>query len=224
MESKAMEKISVWGFGWAPQFAQGLIRDLRVRWALEESGRRYETRLIGFDERGSAAYRQRQPFGMVPAFEADGRRLFESGAIVHRIADGSATLMPADSQARAEVLTWMFAALNTVEPPIQNLLEMDLLHGDEAWVPLRRPAVVETVKARLAVLAAQLDGRDYLLGRFTAADVLMATTLRFARHTDLVAQSPVLDTYLKRCEARPAFRKALAAQMAEYAANAPLAA
>src|SRR3546814_12558899 len=97
---------------------------------------------------------------MVPAFEADGQRLFESGAIVHRIAQDSAALMPADAQARAEVLTWMFAALNTVEPPIQNLLELDLLHAGETWVPLRRPAVVDAVKARLAVLTAQLQERS----------------------------------------------------------------
>src|SRR3546814_8168122 len=113
MESEAMEKISVWGFRWAPDFAQGLVRDLRVRWALIEAGRDYEIELIGFEERASGTYRQRQPFGMVPAFEADGQRLFESGAIVHRNAQDSAALMPADAQARAEVLPWMFAALNT---------------------------------------------------------------------------------------------------------------
>src|SRR3546814_14180973 len=106
----------------------------------------------------------------------------------------------------------MFAALNTVEPPIQNLLEMDLLHAGETWVPLRRPAVVDAVKARLAVLTAQLQERQYLLGDFTAADILMTTTLRLARHSDLVAEFPLLDAYLKRCESRPAFGKALAEQ------------
>src|SRR3546814_1379690 len=132
--------------------------------------------------------------------------------------------MPADAQARAEVLTWMFDALNSVEPPIQNLLEMDLLHAGETWVPLRRPAVVDAVKARLAVLTAKLQERQYLLGDFTAADILMTTTLRLARHSDLVAEFPLLDAYLKRCEARPACGKALAEQMAGYARNAPLAA
>jgi len=219
-----MDKIAVWAFRWAPPFAQGLVRDLRVHWALEEAGHPYESRLIDFDERTGAAYRRRQPFGMVPAFEADGGALFESGAIVHRIAAGCAALMPADAQARAEVVTWMFAAVSTVEPPVQNLLEMDLLHAAEPWVALRRPAVVEAVQARLGALSARLDGRDYLLGRFTAADVLMASVLRFLRHTDLVAGFPLVDAYLKRCEARPAFRKALDDQATDYARNAPLAA
>ncbi|NGY06015.1 glutathione S-transferase family protein [Solimonas terrae] len=219
-----MSRISVWGFRWAPDFAQGLVRDLRVRWALIEAGRSYEVQLIGFEERTAAPYRQRQPFGMVPAFEADGLQLFESGAIVHHIASDCAALMPADASARAEVLTWMFAALNTVEPPIQNLLETDLLYGNEPWAAMRRPVVVDAVKARLGVLAGHLQGRDHLLGSFTAADILMTTTLRLARHAELVAGFPVLDAYVKRCEARPAFRAALAEQMADYARNTPIAA
>lgn len=219
-----MNKIVVWGFRWAPPFAQGLVRDLRVRWALEEAGLAYDVQLIDFDERHAGAYRQRQPFGMVPAFEADGRGLFESGAVVHRIASESPLLMPVDEPARAEVVSWIFAALNTVEPPIQNLLEMDLLHADEPWVALRRPAVVEAVNARLAVLADHLGTRDYLLDRFTAADLLMATVLRFLRHTDLVDGCPTLAAYVERCEARPAFQRALAAQLADYARHAPLAA
>ncbi len=200
-----MDKIAVWGFRWAPPFAQGLVRDLRVRWALEEAGHPYESRLIDFDERTGASYRRRQPFGMVPAFEADGGALFESGAIVHHIAADCAALMPADAQARAEVVTWMFAAASTVEPPIQNLLEMDLVHTAEPWVALRRPAVVEVVKARLGAVAAALEGRDYLLGRFTAADVLMASVLRFLPHTDLVAGFPVFGAFPKPLEAGPAF-------------------
>ncbi|MEW5833700.1 MAG: glutathione S-transferase family protein [Pseudomonadota bacterium] len=219
-----MNKIVVWGFRWAPPFAQGLVRDLRVRWALEEAGRAYDVELIDFDERHSEAYRRRQPFGMVPAFEADGRGLFESAAIVHRIAEESAVLMPAEGPDRADVLGWMFAAVNTVEPPIQNLLEMDLLHAGESWVALRRPAVVESVRARLDALADRLDGRDHLVGRFSAADILMTTVLRFARHTDLVEGHPVLDAYVQRCEARPAFHKALDAQLGDYARHAPVAA
>jgi glutathione S-transferase len=219
-----MNKIVVWGFRWAPPFAQGLVRDLRVRWALEEAGRAYEVELLDFDDRHSDGYRRRQPFGMVPAFEADGQGLFESGAIVHRIAAEAAPLMPDDAAMRAETVTWMFAALNTVEPPIQNLLEIDLLHPDEPWAVLRRPAVVEMVNARLTALATRLGGRDYLLGRFTAADILMATVLRFLRHTDLLAGFPLLDAYLERCEARPAFQRALQRQLADYARNAPVAA
>ena len=219
-----MSKTTVWGFRWAPEFAQGLVRDLRVRWALEEAGRPYDVKLIGFEDRGSATYRERQPFGMVPAYEADGHRLFESGAIVHRIAMDSVALMPADANTRAEVLTWMFAALNTVEPPMQNVLETDFLFAGESWVAARRPGVVEAVNARLAALSARLEGRDHLLDRFTAADILMTTALRFIRHTDLVAAFPLVDAYVKRCETRPAFRKALGDQMAEYAQHAPLAA
>lgn len=219
-----MDKIIVWGFRWAPPFAQGLVRDLRVRWALEEAGRAYQVELLEFDDRHSEAYRRRQPFGMVPAFEADGCGLFESGAIVHRIAVDAAPLMPEDAVARAETVSWMFAALNTVDPPIQNLLEMDLLHAGEPWVALRRPAVVEAVNARLETLSTRLDGRDYLLDRFTAADILMTTVLRFLRHTDLLTAFPVLDAYVERCEARPAFHRALVRQLADYARNTPVAA
>lgn len=219
-----MKDIVVWGFAWAPLFAQGLVRDLRVRWALEEAGQSYAVQLIRADDRHGFEYRERQPFGMVPAFEADGRGLFESGAIVHRIAMQSSVLMPTEAHARADVISWMFAALNTVEPPIQQLLDMDFQYADEAWTGLRRSGVVEAVAARLQVLSAWLDGRDYLVDRFSAADILMATVLRFLRHTDLVAGFPRVDAYLERCEARPAFRKALDMQMADYARNTPIAA
>lgn len=217
-----MNKIVVWGFRWVPPFAQGLVRDLRVRWALEEAGYAYEVELIDAADRHSAAYLRRQPFGMVPAFEADGRGLFESAAIVHRIAADATVLMPDDPDARGHVFTWMFAALSTVEPPIQNLLDMDLQQDDEPWLAGRRPAVVDTVNARLQALSAWLDGREYLVDRFTAADILMTTTLRFLRHTDLVSGFPDLAVYVRRCEARPAFQKALGHQMADYAHNAPV--
>ncbi|WP_438010748.1 glutathione S-transferase family protein [Sorangium sp. So ce321] len=219
-----MDKITVTGFRWVPPFAQGLVRDLRVRWALEEAGLPYEVRLIDLEERSSSAYRQKHPFGMVPTFEADGQGLFESGAIVHHIAADSEALMPADRHGRASTVTWMFAALNTVEPPIQNLSVMDLQQSEEQWAKLRRPGAVEAVKVRLSALSAWLDGRDYLVDRFTAADVLMTTVLRLIRHTDLVAEFPVLDAYVKRCEARPAFQKALREQMADFARSAPVAA
>ncbi|WP_437939331.1 glutathione S-transferase family protein [Sorangium sp. So ce341] len=219
-----MNKIAVTGFRWAPPFAQGLVRDLRVRWALEEAGLPYEVRLLDRGDLSSHAYRQKHPFGMVPAFEAEGRWLFESGAIVHHIAAESEALMPADRHGRASTVTWMFAALNTVEPPIQNLFVMDVLQSEEQWAKLRRPGAVDEVKARLDALSAWLDGRDHLVDRFTAADILMTTVLRLIRHTDLVAGFPVLDAYVKRCEARPAFQLALREQMADYARNAPVAA
>jgi glutathione S-transferase len=217
-----MKQIAVWGFSQVPPFAQGLVRDLRVRWALQEAGLAYESRWVHPQERNADAYRRKHPFGMVPAVECDGETLIESGAIVHAIAERSEALMPSDL--RTETLTWMFAALNSVEPPLWNLFVMDRLHRDEAWVQLRRPGAVEEVKARLDALAEWLDDRDYLLGSFTAADILMATVLRFIRHTNLVAGFPTLDAYLKRCEARPAFQAALRDQMTGYERNAQLAA
>jgi len=216
-----MENVVVWGFAWAPPFAQGLVRDLRVRWALEEAGRDYEVRLVGFMERTSDDHRRRHPFGMIPVVETGGDTVIESGAIVHAIAEECPPLMPPDR--RIETLSWMFVALNTIEPTIQALAAIDQ-NKDEEWARLRRPAAVEAVKGRLAVLAARLEGRDYLLGSFTAADILMASVLRILRHTDLVSGFPVVGAYLKRCEARPAFRKVLADQMNEYALHAPAAA
>jgi glutathione S-transferase len=145
----------------------------------------------------------------------------ESGAIVLQIAEQSDALMPADPSNRADVIAWMFAALSTVEPPVNALSVMDLQHGEEEWAKLRRPGAIEAARKRLAALADWLVGRDYLMKRFTAADILMATVLRLIRHTDLVSGDTVLDAYVKRCEGRPAFQKALSDQMADYAHNAP---
>jgi glutathione S-transferase len=217
-----MEKIAVWGFRNPPVFAQGLVRDLRVRWALEEAGRAYESRLVAVEDRGAETYRRKHPFAMVPVLEMGGETMIESGAIVFSIAEDCAALMPADN--RAETLSWMFVALNTVEPQVNNLSVMDLQHSEAEWAKLRRPAVVDMVKARLRVLSERLEGRDYLLGGFTAADILMVTVLRLIRHTDLVAEFPAVDAYLKRCEARPAFQKALSGQMADFERDTPVAA
>ena len=208
-------------FRWVPPFAQGLVREFRVRWALEEAGLAYEERLIGPEDQASDTYRALQPFGQVPTYEEDGLVLFESGAIVLHIAERSGVLMPPDPVGRLRMRTWMFAALNTIEPQIQNLAEIDLFHAREEWAKLRRPAVVDAVKARLTILSGCLDGRDYLENRFTAADLLMTTVLRILRHTDLVSQLPGLAAYRARCEARPAFRKAMADHMALFAENAP---
>lgn len=217
-----MKKIAVWGFSWVPPFAQGLVRDLRVRWALEEAGLAYESRWVGIDERNAAAHRSRHPFGMVPVLESGGQTQFETGAIIYMLAEQCEALMPTDL--RFETLTWMFAALNSVEPPLWNLFVLDKLHGDEEWTKLRRAGAVEEVKARLAALSDWLDGRMYLLGSFTAADILMTTVLRFIRHTDLVAGYPVVDAYVKRCESRPAFKAALQNQSSGYAQHEPVAA
>ncbi len=214
--------VRVSAFRWVPPFAQGLVREFRVRWALEEAGVAYEERLVGPDDQASGGYRSLQPFGQVPSYEEDGLTLFESGAIVLHVAERSDVLMPAEAGARARVRTWMFAALNTVEPPLQNLAEIDLFYPHEEWAKLRRPIVVEAVKKRLTALSDRLQGLDYLEGGcFTAADLLMTTVLRIARHTSLVAEMPVLDAYRLRGEARPAFQKAMADHLAVFAAHAP---
>jgi glutathione S-transferase len=212
--------IKLSAFRSVPPFAQGLVRDLRVRWALEEAGIPYQEWLVGPEDVASAGYRALQPFGQVPAIEMDQLALFESGAIVLHIAEQSEALAPSDADGRARTRTWAFAALNSVEPPIQNLAEIDLFHAGEAWASARRPMVLEQVQKRLAALEAWLGGRDYLEHRFTAGDLLMTTVLRILRHTDIVSGRPALQAYQARCEARPAFRKALADQLRPFQAGA----
>jgi len=217
-----MTNFTVTGYSWIPPFAQGLVRDLRVRWALEEAGLPYDTEQVDLSARKTDGYLRKQPFGMVPAVAMDGARLFESGAIVQFIAEQSEALMPAAEAARQETIVWMFAALNTVEPPLNSLLALDLLHSEESWAPLRRPGLVEEVRDRIAAVANRLEGREFLVGGFTAADILMVAVLRLVRHTDLCTADPVLGPYLERCEGRLAFRKALETQLAEYEWNAPV--
>jgi glutathione S-transferase len=208
--------IIVTGFKSVPPFAQGLVRDLRVRWALEEAGLRYEAKLLGDGEKDSPEYRAWQPFGQVPAYEENGLKLFESGAIVLRIAERSENLLPGDPAARARAIEWLFAALNTIEPPILNLAGIDLFSAGQEWARLRRPDAEAAVRKRLGELAAALGDKLFLDGpRFTAGDLMMATVLRILRHTDLVADGGLAD-YLDRCEARPAFHRALAGQMAAF--------
>jgi glutathione S-transferase len=207
-------------FRWVPPFARGLVRDLRVRWALEEAGTPYRQRLIGSEDQASPGYRALQPFGQVPAIETDDLKLFESGAIVLHIAERSEALMPSDANGRARTSAWMFAALNSVEPPIQNLAVLDLFHAGEVWTAARRPMLVEAVQKRLAALEDWLAGRDYLENRFTAGDLLMTTVLRILRHTDIVSERPALRAYQQRCEARPAFQKALADHLEPFEASA----
>lgn len=215
-----MSTIRVSAFRWVPPFAQGLVRDLRVRWALEEAGLAYEERLIGREDQLSEAYLNLQPFGQVPAYEEGELVLFESGAIVLHIAERSDALMPSDPGARARTKTWMFAALNTVEPPIMFLNMLNRRQGGDEAAKELRPVAVGEIKKRLASLRSRLDGREYIEDRFTAADLLMTTVLRILRDTDLVAEIPVLEAYCQRCEARPAFRKALAGQMKPFIENA----
>jgi len=208
--------IKVSAFRWVPPFAQGLVRDLRVRWALEEAGLPYESQTIDAGDQNAPAYRAMQPFGQVPAFDDGGFVMFESGAIVMRIAERSETLMPPDADGRSRTISWMFAALNTVEPVVLNFAVLDLFHAGEDWAQQRRPGALKMAEARLEALAAWLKDRDYLEDRFTAADLLMTTVLRLPRHTDLIARFPVLENYRLRNEARPAFKRALDAQMADF--------
>ncbi|MCW5891130.1 MAG: glutathione S-transferase family protein [bacterium] len=212
--------IECYAFRMVPPFAQGLVRDLRVRWALEEAALPYRIVHVDIDDGGDAmprsTYREVQPFGQIPALRDGELRLFESGAIVLYLAERCERLLPRDAAGRARVTQWMFAAIDTMENPIQELAGIDLFHADEAWAQARRPAVVDAVRRRLAELAAALGGREHLAGAFSAADVLMATVLRILRHTDLVAEQPVLTRYLERCVRRPAFTKALADQMGDF--------
>lgn len=209
--------IRVTAFAWVPPFARGLVRDLRVRWALEEAGLAYETRLITLEDRSHPAYRALQPFGQVPVYEEDGLTLFESGAIVLHIAARSRALTPGDEAQRTRAMGWVLAALNTLEPPIQDLTEIDLFHAGASWVAERRPLVEDRVRLRLGELTTRLGEAPYLDGEdFTAGDLMMTTVLRNLRHTDLVAEVPALAAYQQRCEARPAFQRALAAQMGDF--------
>jgi len=203
-----------------PEFAQGLVRDMRVRWALEEVGLPYAVNLIGLNEKESAAYRALQPFAQVPAVEIDGFELFESGAIVLHIADRSEALSPSDPQGRARMMAWVLAALNSVEPPIQQLAELDLFPQNKGKADGYRPLVVQAVDKRLGQLEDWLGERDYLEGRFTAGDLMMCAVLRILRHTDILSEHPALVAYQKRCEARPAFKKALAAHMEPFEKSA----
>jgi glutathione S-transferase len=212
--------INCYAFGAVPPLAQGLVKDLRVRWALEEAGLPYRITLVG-DGPGQVpreAYRKVQPFAQIPAIEDGDLTLFESGAIVQYVAEKSDTLLPASGPDRARVVQWMFCALNTMEMPIQYLAWIDFSDPSASAAKEHRQAVLDWVRRRLAELASCLDRRAYLLGRFSAADILMASVLRILRHTDLVEEQPVVLAYKERCEARPAFQKALADQMTVFRA------
>ena len=213
--------IRVTAFRWVTPFAQGLVRDLRVRWALEEAGLPYEARLIGPEDQGSAAYRRLQPFGQVPAYEEDGLAMFESGAIVLHIAEQSEAMLPVDPVERARAQTWMFAALNSVESAIMFLVRIKLSKAEGTGAETLLTMAQDMVRGRLAELSEWLGGREYLEDRFTAADLLMATVLEILRGNDLLHEVPSLDTYRQRCKARPAYQRALAAQLAAFAENAP---
>jgi glutathione S-transferase len=214
--------IEVYAFKWVPPFAQGLVRDLRVRWALEEAGLAYTPRLIAHEEKESPEYRAHQPFGQVPAYEEDGLRLFESGAIVLHIAERSEALLPSEPAARARAVQWLFAALNSIEPHVQQIALIDGFYKDEEWAKLRRPGALDFANRRLDALQARLEGKEWLDdGRFTCGDLMMTTVLRIGKSCGLLNDREALKAYVARCEARPAFQKALADQLAPFAENAP---
>jgi glutathione S-transferase len=212
--------IQVSAFRWVPPFAQGYVRDLRVRWALEEAGLPYEATLIDPQIQASEGYRRWQPFGQVPAYRDGEVELFESGAIVLHIAAKSAALAPEDAAGRARVATWVLAALNSIEPFVQELASIDIFHAGETWTEERRPQVEAMVGTRLAELTTWLDGREYLDGRFTAGDLMMTTVLRELVESGTLARFPTLDAYRRRCESRPAFGRALEAQMRPFREHA----
>ena len=208
--------ILVSAYQWVPDFARGHVRDLRVRWALEEVGVPYAVRLLDVMAERPADYLREQPFGQVPAYRDDQVRIFESGAIVMHIADRWPGLMPDDPAGRARAKSWVVAALNSIEPTTQQLAEIDFFHKGETWTEARRPQVLEQASKRLNQLAAYLADREWLEGEFTAGDLMMVAVLRIFDGTPALDAHPVLARYVARGQARPAFRRALDAQLADF--------
>jgi glutathione S-transferase len=216
--------VQISAFNWVPPFARGKVRDLRVRWALEEAGIPYSVRKLDPMADRPADYFADQPFGQVPTYRDERVNLFESGAIVLHIGESCEALLPADPVGRARATTWAFAALNSVEPILMELVAIDVFNPGAAWGRERRPEVVAMIERRLDRLVDHLEDRDWLEDRFTAGDLLMTTVLRILDGTDLVAARPTLAAYKARGEARPAFKRALEAQLADFDAREPVAA
>ncbi len=209
--------ITISAFKWVPEFAQGQVRDLRARWALEEAGLPYRTRLLAQGDQDKPDYRALQPFGQVPLLEEDGLVLFESGAIVLHIGERSDALLPREAGARGRAVQWLIAALNSVEPSLMNVATIDLFYANETWAKLRRPSAVEFAQKRLSALSKALGDKPYLDGdRFTAGDLMMTTVLRILKHTDIVTGDKRLAAYIQRCTARPAFKRALDGQLGDF--------
>jgi glutathione S-transferase len=207
--------VEIIAFDWVPDFARGFVRDLRPRWACEEIGLLYRTRLISAVDRPPEHYAE-QPWGQVPVLHDGGITLFESGAILLHLGEKDGRLLPQEAPARAHAISWLFAAFNSVEPFVFELSAVDLFNKDEPWAPLRRPSLVETIGGRLDRMADALGRQEYLAGGFSVADIAMATVLRELGDTDLVRSRPALQAYLDRCLARPAFQRALQAQLADF--------
>ena len=213
--------ITITAFERSPDGGKGLARDTRVRWALEEVGQPYDVRLVSFRAMKEPAHRALHPFGQIPTYEEGDLILFETGAIVFHIAERHAGLLPADADARARAITWMFAALNTVEPPILELGNARLLEADKAWYTERLPLVEDRVRDRLNQLSNRLDDADWLDGAFSAGDLMMVSVLLRLRMPGILNEYPNLGAYVARGEARPAYKRAFAAQLAVNARNPP---
>lgn len=209
--------ITISAFRWVPDFARGQVRDLRVRWALEEAGLPYRTRLLEQGDQDKPDYRALQPFGQVPILEEDGVVLFETGAIVLHIGERCEALLPKDPAARARATQWLIAALNSIEPHVVNVALIDLFYADQEWAKLRRPGAVQFLEKRLAGLSKALGDKPYLDGdKFSAGDLMMSTVLRILHHTEIVTSDKRLAAYIGRCTARPAFQRALDAQLGDF--------
>ena len=206
--------ITLTTYEWVPDFAVPLMRAFRVRWALEEAGLPYGVRTVALGpEQRSPEHLARQPFGQAPVIEEDGLVLFESGAIALYVAGKSEKLLPRDRIERERATAWVFAALNSVEIWIQQLASLDFFHAKEEWTKEWRPQIEKLVRDRLELLEKALGGKDYLEGTFTVGDLMMSDVLRILDHSKLLDEYPHLNAYKQRCEARPAFQRAMQAQM-----------
>jgi glutathione S-transferase len=211
--------ITITAFESSPDRGRGLARDMRVRWALEEAGQAYEVRLVSFAAMKEPAHKALQPFGQIPTYQEGDLALFETGAIILHIAERHDGLLPKDANARARAIAWMFAAVNTVEPPILELQNAVLLEGDKPWAAERLPAVKDRIRNRLNDLSARLGDAEWLDGAFSAGDVMMAHVLQRLKPSGLLDEFPNLAAYVARAEARPAYQRALAAQKAAFEAR-----
>jgi glutathione S-transferase len=208
--------VVVSAYDWVPDFARSHVRDVRVRWALEEVGVPYRTRLLDVQAERPADHLQAQPFGQVPTYRDDQAEMFESGAIVLHVAERWPGLLPVDPNGRAKAKSWLVAALNSIEPVTQQLAEIDFFHPGEAWTKERRPQVAEQVGKRLGQLTDHLGDRDWLEGDFTAGDLMMVAVLRIFDGQPTLEPYPALSAYVQRGQNRPAFQRALAAQLADF--------
>jgi glutathione S-transferase len=213
--------ITITAFERSPDGGKGLARDTRVRWALEEVGQPYDVRLLSFSAMKEPAHLALHPFGQIPTYEENGLALFETGAIVFHIAQRFPGLLPFDAHARAHAVTWMFAALNTVEPPILDLTVARIFEADKPWAAERLPLVQERLRTRLRQLSARLGEADWLDGNFSAGDLMMASVLLRLRASGMLDEFANLGAYVARAEARPAYRRAFADQLAVNTAPPP---